>query len=62
MAAPVRTSASNPPSVLDMDVSLSPQAVEVDSRQPYKLWIRFDDGLSGVVELAQWSTRADFAA
>ncbi|WP_428120553.1 DUF2442 domain-containing protein [Candidatus Poriferisodalis sp.] len=44
-----------------MDVSLPPQAVEVEARQPFKLWIRFDDGVSGIVDLAQWSTRGNFA-
>ena len=45
-----------------MDVSRPPQAVEVEARQLYKLWIRFDDGVSGIVDLAQWSTRGIFAA
>lgn len=45
-----------------MDEPQPPQAVEVEARQPYKLWIRFDDGVSGIVDLAQWSTRGIFAA
>ena len=45
-----------------MDESQTPRAVEVDARQPYKLWIRFGDGVSGIVDLAQWSDRGGFAA
>ena len=45
-----------------MDVSGTPRAVEVEARQPFRLWIRFDDGVSGIVDLAQWSTRENFAA
>ena len=45
-----------------MDESRPPQAAEVEARHPYKLWIRFDDGVSGVADLAQWSTRGIFAA
>lgn len=45
-----------------MDVSRLPQAVEVEAQQPFTLWIRFDDGVSGIVDLAQWLTRGDFAA
>ena len=45
-----------------MDVSRLPQAVEVAARQPFTLWIRFDDGVSGIVDLARWSTRGKFAA
>lgn len=26
--------------------------VEVEAREPYKLWVRFDDGVTGVVDLA----------
>ncbi|WP_419945748.1 DUF2442 domain-containing protein [Candidatus Poriferisodalis sp.] len=45
-----------------MDVLRPPQAVEVEVQQPFKLWIRFDDGVSGIVDLAQWSTREVFTA
>lgn len=45
-----------------MDESRPPQAVEVEARQPFKLWIRFDDGVTGIVDLAEWSTRGVFAA
>lgn len=45
-----------------MDVSRLPQAVEVEARPPFTLLIRFDDGVSGIVDLAHWSTRGDFAA
>ena len=45
-----------------MEVSLTPQAVEVEARQPFTLWVRFDDGVSGIVDLAPWSTRGNFAA
>ena len=45
-----------------MDASRPPQAVEVEARQPFKLWVRFGDGVSGTVDLAQWSTRGNFAA
>lgn len=45
-----------------MGASLLPQAVEVEARPPLTLWIRFDDGVSGIVDLARWSTRGDFAA
>ena len=45
-----------------MDVTRLPQAVEVEARQPFTLWIRFDDGVSGIVDLAQWLTRGNFAA
>ena len=57
---------STPPSTApgDLDIARSqlPQAVEVEARQPYKLWITFDDGVSGIVDLTQWSTRGNFAA
>lgn len=43
-----------------MDASPLPEAVEVEAQQPYKLWIRFDDGVCGIVDLAQWSTRGSF--
>ena len=39
-----------------------PQAVEVEAQQLYELWIRFDDGVNGIVNLAQWSNRGTFAA
>ncbi len=45
-----------------MDEWRPPQAVEVEARRPFELWIRFDDGVSGVVDLAEWSTRGVFAA
>lgn len=45
-----------------MDVSRLPQAVEVEGRQPFTLWIRFDDGVSGIIDLSEWSTRGKFAA
>ena len=45
-----------------MDVSRLPQAVEVEARQPFRLWIKFDDGVSGIVDLAEWSTRGVFTA
>ena len=56
------TPASTAPRVLGMDASLLPQTVEVEARQPYKLWIKFDDGVSGIVDIAQWSTRGIFAS
>ncbi|WP_419921083.1 DUF2442 domain-containing protein [Candidatus Poriferisodalis sp.] len=31
---------------------LSPYVVEVEAREPYKLWLRFDDGVSGIADLA----------
>jgi len=45
-----------------MDEWRPPQAVEVEARQPFELWIRFDDGVSGIVDLAEWSTRGVFTA
>ena len=45
-----------------MDLLRPPQAVEVEARQPFRLWIRFDDGVSGIVNLAEWSTRGVFTA
>ena len=56
------TPASTTPRDLGIVRSQLPQAVEVEARQPYELWIRFDDGVSGIVNLAQWSTRGNFAA
>ena len=48
--------------VLGIDAPRPPQAVEVEARQPYKLWIRFEDGVSGIGDLARWSTRNASAA
>ena len=31
---------------------LSPHVVEVEAREPYKLWVRFHDGVAGVVDLS----------
>ena len=31
---------------------LSPSVVELEIREPYKLWVRFDDGIAGVVDLS----------
>ena len=31
---------------------LSPRAVEVEAREPHKLWVRFADGVAGVVDLS----------
>ncbi len=31
---------------------LSPHVVELEVREPYKLWLRFDDGITGTVELS----------
>lgn len=31
---------------------LSPHVVEVEAREPHKLWVRFDDGVAGVVDLS----------
>ena len=31
---------------------LSPHVVEVEAREPYKLWVRFDDGVAGLVDLS----------
>lgn len=45
-----------------MDASPPPRAVKVETRQPYKLWIKFDDDVNGIVDLAHWSTRGSFAA
>ncbi|MCY3805606.1 MAG: hypothetical protein OXG91_03810, partial [bacterium] len=33
-------------------VVLSPRVVEVEAREPYKLWVRFDDGVASVVDLS----------
>lgn len=30
----------------------SPHVVDVEAREPYKLWVRFDDGVTGVVDLS----------
>ena len=31
---------------------LSPQVVELEVQEPYKLWLRFDDGITGIVDLS----------
>ena len=31
---------------------LSPQVVELELQEPYKLWLRFDDGITGIVDLS----------
>ena len=31
---------------------LSPHLVELEIREPYKLWLRFDDGITGVADLS----------
>ena len=31
---------------------LSPFVVELEVREPYKIWVRFDDGAEGVVDLS----------
>ena len=31
---------------------LSPHVVELEVQEPYKLWLRFDDGTTGVVDLS----------
>lgn len=31
---------------------LSPHVVELKVREPYKLWLRFDDGTTGTVDLS----------
>lgn len=31
---------------------LSPRVVELEVQEPYKLWLRFDDGTTGVVDLS----------
>ncbi|WP_420618540.1 DUF2442 domain-containing protein [Candidatus Poriferisocius sp.] len=31
---------------------LSPYVVELEVQEPYKLWLRFDDGTTGVVDLS----------
>ena len=32
---------------------LSPYVVELEVREPYELWVRFDDGTAGVVDLSE---------
>lgn len=31
---------------------LSPHVVELEVQEPYKLWLRFDDGITGIVDLS----------
>ena len=31
---------------------LSPHVVELEVQEPYKLWLRFDDGTTGIVDLS----------
>ena len=31
---------------------LSPHVVELGVREPYRIWVRFDDGAAGVVDLS----------
>ncbi|WP_420433487.1 DUF2442 domain-containing protein [Candidatus Poriferisocius sp.] len=31
---------------------LSPHVVELEVREQYKLWLRFDDGITGTVDLS----------
>lgn len=31
---------------------LSPHVVELKVQEPYKLWLRFDDGITGIVDLS----------
>ena len=31
---------------------MSPQVVELEVREPYRIWVRFDDGAAGVVDLS----------
>ncbi len=31
---------------------LSPHVVELEVQEPYKLWLRFDDGIAGTVDLS----------
>lgn len=36
--------------------------VEVEPRQPYRLWLRFSDGVEGEVDLSRWACKGDFTA
>ena len=31
---------------------LSPHVVELEVREPYRIWVRFDDGAAGIVDLS----------
>ncbi|MDE0615339.1 MAG: DUF2442 domain-containing protein [bacterium] len=31
---------------------LSPHVVELEVQEPYKLWLRFDDGITGIADLS----------
>ena len=40
---------------------LSPQVVELGVQEPYKRWLRFDDGITGVVDLSESAGSAAFS-
>jgi len=40
------------PAVVTLGLVLSPYVVELEVRQPYSIWVRFDDGTAGEVDLS----------
>ena len=39
-----------------------PRPIEVQARPSYRLWLRYDDGVSGEVDLSAWVGRGVFKA
>ena len=62
---PVRFPPSSRGHGSSIGVVVSPHVVELEVREPYRIWVRFDDGVAGVIDLsdsaalggifAQWS-------
>ena len=40
----------------------TPQAVEVRALEPYRIWLRYDDGVEGEVDLSDMAGQGVFAA
>ena len=40
------------PAVVTLGLVLSPYVVELEVRDPYSIWVRFDDGTAGEVDLS----------
>lgn len=49
-------------SVCHMTQSVMPRPVEVRSLEPYRIWLRYDDGVEGVVDLSHLAGKGVFAA
>jgi hypothetical protein len=44
------------------DADRIPRPVEVRALPNYRIWLRYDDGVQGEIDLSQWKGRGVFAA